>query len=60
MMCFLIKNGYGNYQSIIQIPLHLFVRHYKWFIENQKVELKAKRDYDMAMAKIGCPLFRHK
>lgn len=59
-MCFLIKNHYGNYQTIVAIPFHILMAHYKWFINDENTRIKAKRDYDLALAKISNPFISRK
>lgn len=57
LVCLLIKFGYGNYKDIMEQSMHLLLEHYRWFTKDYEKELKAKRDYDVAILKaIKCPL----
>jgi hypothetical protein len=33
---------------------------YNWFVKDYEKDMKNKVDYDMALIKAGCPLFRRK
>lgn len=57
IVCFLSKCGFGTYHEIMKVPVHVLIQAEKWYKNDIKEELKAKRDYDIAFAKaFRCPL----
>jgi hypothetical protein len=53
----LIKGGYGDYNTVISLPIHTILRHSKMVSEQKQKELKAKQEYDFNLMKaFRCPL----
>lgn len=56
----LIKFGFGSYNELINMELHTLLNFHTWFINDYQKEMKSKVEYDTALLKAGCPLFRRK
>lgn len=57
LVCLLIKFGYGNYETVMKQPMHLLLAHHTWFVKDYEKDMKAKKDYDLAILKaVKCPL----
>ena len=56
----LIKFGFGSYNELMNMSMERILAFYNWFIKDYEKEMKNKVDYDTALMKIGCPLFRSK
>lgn len=56
----LIKFGFGSYNELMEMSMKRILDFYNWFIKDYEKEMKNKVDYDTALMKIGCPLFRSK
>lgn len=56
----LIKFGFGSYNELMNMELHNLLSFYNWFVKDYEKEMKNKVEYDTALMKAGCPLFRSK
>ena len=56
----LIKFGFGSYNELMSMPMNQLLNFYDWFMKDYAKEMKNKVDYDTALLKAGCPLFRKK
>ena len=56
----LIKFGFGNYNELMNMSMERILAFYNWFIKDYEKEMKRKVEYDTALLKAGCPLFRSK
>lgn len=56
----LIKFGFGSYNELINMELHTLLNFHTWFMNDYQKEMKSKVEYDTALLKAGCPLFRRK
>ena len=56
----LIKFGFGSYNELMEMSMKRLLDFYNWFMKDYEKEMKNKVDYDTALMKIGCPLFRSK
>lgn len=56
----LIKFGFGSYNELMNISIERLMIFHNWFMEDYKKDMKNKIDYDTALLKAGCPLFRRK
>lgn len=56
----LIKFGFGSYNELMNMSMERIMTFYNWFIKDYEKEMKNKAEYDSALMKIGCPLFRGK
>jgi hypothetical protein len=56
----LIKFGFGSYNELMEMSMKRILDFYNWFIKDYEKEMKNKVDYDTALMKMGCPLFRSK
>lgn len=56
----LIKFGFGSYNELMTMSMSQLLSFYNWFIKDYEKEQKNKVEYDMALIKAGCPLFRRK
>ena len=56
----LIKFGFGSYNELMEMSMKRLLDFYNWFIKDYEKEMKNKVDYDTALMKMGCPLFRSK
>lgn len=56
----LIKFGFGSYNELMKMSLEELLNFYNWFVKDYEKEMKNKVDYDTALIKAGCPLFRRK
>ena len=54
----LIKFGFGSYTELMNMSLAQLLSFYNWFVSDYEKEMKQKAEYDSALMKIGCPLFR--
>ena len=56
----LIKFGFGSYNELMNMGMNQLLTFYDWFSKDYEKEMKNKTDYDMALLKAGCPMFRRK
>ena len=56
----LIKFGFGSYNELMNMSVDRLMICHNWFIEDYKKDMKNKIDYDTALLKAGCPLFRRR
>jgi len=56
----LIKFGFGSYNELMNMSMNQLLTFYDWFAKDYEKEMKNKVDYDTALLKAGCPLFRRK
>ena len=56
----LIKFGFGSYNELMGMSMKRILDFYNWFMKDYEKEMKNKVDYDTALMKIGCPLFKSK
>lgn len=56
----LIKFGFGSYNELMSMSMNQLLTFYDWFTKDYEKEMKNKVDYDTALIKAGCPLFRGK
>ena len=56
----LIKFGFGSYNELMSMSMNQLLTFYDWFAKDYEKEMKNKVDYDTALIKAGCPLFRRK
>ena len=56
----LIKFGFGSYNELMNMSMNQLLIFYEWFAKDYEKEQKNKVEYDMALIKAGCPLFRRK
>lgn len=56
----LIKFGFGSYNELMGMSMAQLLSFYNWFMKDYEKEQKKKVEYDMALIKAGCPLFRRK
>lgn len=56
----LIKFGFGSYNELMEMSMSQLLSFYNWFMKDYEKEQKKKVEYDMALIKAGCPLFRRK
>ena len=56
----LIKFGFGSYNELMNMSMNQLLTFYDWFIKDYEKEMKNKVDYDTALLKAGCPMFRKK
>lgn len=54
----LIKFGFGSYNELMNMSVSQLLMFYDWFAKDYEKEMKNKIDYDIALLKAGCPLFR--
>ena len=60
MLSNLIKFGFGSYNELMSMSMNQLLTFYDWFAKDYEKEMKNKVDYDTALIKAGCPLFRRK
>lgn len=58
MLSNLIKFGFGSYNELMNMSMATLLSFYDWFAKDYEKEMKNKVDYDTALLKAGCPLFR--
>ena len=56
----LIKFGFGSYNELMDMSLERLLTFYYWYMDDYKKEMENKIKYDVALLKVGCPLFRRK
>lgn len=56
----LIKFGFGSYNELMNMSMERIMSFYNWFIKDYEKDMKNKVDYDTALLKASCPLFRRK
>ena len=56
----LIKFGFGSYNELMNMSMNQLLTFYDWFAKDYEKEMKNKVDYDTALLKAGCPMFRRK
>ena len=56
----LIKFGFGSYNELMEMSMSQLLAFYNWFIKDYEKEQKNKVEYDTALLKVGCPMFRSK
>ena len=56
----LIKFGFGSYNELMNMSMERILAFYNWFIKDYEKEMKRRVEYDTALLKAGCPLFRSK
>lgn len=56
----LIKFGFGSYNELMNMSMATLLSFYDWFAKDFEKEQKNKVDYDMALLKAGCPMFRRR
>lgn len=56
----LIKFGFGSYNELMEMSMSQLLTFYNWFIKDYEKEQKNKVEYDTALLKAGCPMFRSK
>ena len=56
----LIKFGFGSYNELMTMSVNQLLTFYDWFAKDYEKEMKNKVDYDTALLKAGCPMFRRK
>ena len=56
----LIKFGFGSYNELMGMSMERIMTFYNWFIDDYEKEMKNKVEYDSALLKAGCPMFRRK
>ena len=56
----LIKFGFGSYNELMNMSMKRILDFYNWFMKDYEKEMKNKVEYDTALMKAGCPLFRRK
>lgn len=56
----LIKFGFGSYVELMNMSMDKLLMFYNWFIKDYQTDMKNKVEYDTALLKAGCPLFRRK
>ena len=56
----LIKFGFGSYNELMEMSMSQLLAFYNWFIKDYEKEQINKVEYDTALLKVGCPMFRSK
>lgn len=56
----LIKFGFGSYNELMNMSISQILMFNDWINKDYEKEMKTKVDYDTALLKAGCPLFRRK
>lgn len=56
----LIKFGFGSYNELMEMSMERIMTFYIWFTKDYEKDMKNKVDYDTALIKAGCPLFRRR
>lgn len=56
----LIKFGFGSYNELMNMSISQILIFNDWINKDYEKEMKTKVDYDTALLKAGCPLFRRK
>ena len=56
----LIKFGFGSYNELMEMSMERIMTFYIWFTKDYEKDMKNKVDYDTALIKVGCPLFRRR
>lgn len=56
----LIKFGFGSWNELMNMSLNQLLNCYNWYVKDYEQDMKNKVNYDTALLKAGCPLFRRK
>lgn len=56
----LIKFGFGSYNELMNMSISQILMFNDWINKDYEKEMKTKVDYDTALLKACCPLFRRK
>ena len=56
----LIKFGFGSYNELMNMSISQILVFNDWINKDYEKEMKNKVDYDTALLKASCPLFRRK